>query len=137
MLYLAFNTDGEKPVHIPATPQRTGDPAIGYNDLTTGDYLKSGLPFQLFLMANKKDTNNYLNRTGSNKEVAYDYTVIKAPNGELVAAPNCLQCHGQLFEGKLVLGLGNSYSDFTVNRQSTALFAESFLNFVISFLWSL
>ncbi len=118
MLYLAFNTDGEKPVHIPATPQRTGDPAIGYNYLTTGDYLKSGLPFQLFLMANKKDTNNYLNRTGPNKEVAYDYTVIKSPNGELVAAPNCLQCHGSVFEGKLYVGLGNASMDFSDSKVS-------------------
>ncbi len=118
MLYLAFNKDGEKPVHIPATPQRTGDPAIGYNYLTTGDYLKSGIPFQLFQMANKKDTINYLNRTGFNKDVAYDYTVIKAPNGELVAAPNCLQCHGGVFEGKLYVGLGNASMDFSDSKVS-------------------
>ena len=33
----------------------------------------------------------------------------------------------QLFNGKLIVGLGNSFSDFTVKRESTALFAEKFL----------
>ena len=119
MLYLAFNTDGEKPVKIPSTPQRTGDPAIGYNYLTTGDYLKSGIPYQLFLLANKKEINNYLQRTGHNKDVPYDYTVINAPNGELVAAPNCLQCHGSVFEGKLYVGLGNASMDFSDSKATT------------------
>ena len=119
MLYLAFNTDGEKPVKIPPTPQRTGDSAIGYNYLTTGDYLKSGIPYQLFLLANKKDTNNYLQRTRHNKDVPYDYTMINAPNGELVAAPNCLQCHGSVFEGKLYVGLGNASMDFSDSKATT------------------
>ena len=70
-------------------------------------------------MANKKDTNNFLNRPGLNKNVPYDYTVINAPNGEVVAAPNCLQCHGGVFEGKLYVGLGNASMDFT-NSKATA-----------------
>ncbi len=119
--------EGEKPQFIAPSKQRTGDAAKGFTYLTTGDYLKSGIPFSLFFMGAKKDTNNFLNRTGNNKNLSYDFTAVKAPNGELIVAPNCLQCHGQLFEGKLVVGLGNSYADFTVNRQSTALFAESFL----------
>ena len=119
--------EGEKPQFIEPSKQRTGDAAKGFTYLTTGDYLKSGIPFSMFFMGAKKDTNNFLNRTGNNKNLSYDFTAVKAPNGELIVAPNCLQCHGQLFEGKLVVGLGNSYSDFTVNRQSTALFAESFL----------
>ena len=113
ILYLAFRTDGDKPVFIPTSPQRPGDAAVGYTYLTTGDYLKSGIPFQLFSMANKKDTNNYLGRTGLNRDVPYDYTVVKAANGEVVVAPNCLQCHGQVFEGKLYVGLGNAAMDFS------------------------
>ena len=38
---------------------------------------------------------------------------VKAPNGEIVVAPNCLQCHAQVFENKLIIGLGNSTVDFT------------------------
>ena len=115
------------PEFITPSKQRSGDAAKGYAYLTTGDYLKSGIPFSLFSLSTRKDSNNYLNRTGNNKYLAYDYTAVAAPNGELVVAPNCLQCHAQVFDGKLIVGLGNALSDYTVNRQGTALFAERFL----------
>jgi Cytochrome c len=117
----------EKPEYINPSKQRTGDAAKGFIYLTTGDYLKSGIPYSLFFMGAGKDTNNYLNRSGNNKNVAHDFTAVKAPNGELVVAPNCLQCHAQVFDGKLIVGLGNSLTDYTVNRQGSALFAEKFL----------
>lgn len=115
------------PEYIPASKQRTGDAAMGYEYLVTGDYLKSGIPYSFFTMGLPKDSNNYLQRTGINKNIPHDFTAVKAPNGETVVAPNCLQCHSQVFDGKLVVGLGNSFSDFSVNRQSTALVAETFL----------
>ena len=121
-----FN-EGENPEFINPSKQRTGNAAIGYTYLTTGDYLKSGIPYSLFFMGAGKDTNNFLNRTGNNKNLAHDFTAVKAPNGELIVAPNCLQCHAQVFDGKLIVGLGNSLTDYTVNRQGTALFAEKFL----------
>ena len=65
-----------------------------------------------------KSTLNYLNRDGINKDIPYDYTVVNAPNGELVVAPNCLQCHAQVFDGKLIIGLGNSTIDFTHGRKT-------------------
>ena len=117
----------DEPVYIPPSKQRVGDAKKGYEYLVTGDYLKSGIPYSLFLLGTGKDTNNYLRREGNNKDIAHDFTAVKAPNGELVVAPNCLQCHAQVFDGKLVVGLGNSLSDFTVNREKTALFAEKFL----------
>ena len=117
----------DKPEYIQPSKQRTGNAAKGYEYLITGDYLKSGIPFSLFGLATKKDSNNYLKRTGNNKLLSYDYTAVAAPNGELVVAPNCLQCHAEVFDGKLIVGLGNSMSDYTINRQSTALFAERFL----------
>ena len=121
-----FN-NGENPEFINPSKQRTGNAAIGYTYLTTGDYLKSGIPYRLFFMGAGKDTNNYLNRTGNNKNLAHDFTAVKAPNGELIVAPNCLQCHAQIFDGKLIVGLGNSLADYTVNREATALLAEKFL----------
>jgi mono/diheme cytochrome c family protein len=137
LLTLAFSTvafstlsdklKNEEPQTIPASKQRTGDAAKGYEYLTTGDYLKSGIPYNFFLLAAPKDSNNFLQRTGLNKNLSHDFTAVKAPNGEIVVAPNCLQCHSQIFEGKLVVGLGNSFSDFTINRESTALMAEKML----------
>ena len=117
----------DEPVYIPPSKQRVGDAKKGYEYLVTGDYLKSGIPYSLFVLGSGKDTNNYLKRDGNNKDLAHDFTAVKAPNGELVVAPNCLQCHAQVFDGKLVVGLGNSLSDFTINREKTALFAEKFL----------
>ena len=117
----------DEPEYIPASKQRSGDAVKGYDYLTTGDYLKSGIPYSFFIMGTPKDSSNNLQRSGFNKNISYNFTAIKAPNGEMIVAPNCLQCHAQIFEGKLIVGLGNSFSDFTVNRGSTALIAESFL----------
>lgn len=125
-LNITFN-EGDTPQAIPPGKQRSGDAVKGYEYLTTGDYLKSGIPYSLFSFGLPKDSNNYLNRSGLNKNIPYDFTSVKAPNGEQVVAPNCLQCHAQMFEGKLVIGLGNYLSDFTRQVGGTALAAEKFL----------
>ena len=120
-------TEGDKPEFIEPGKQRTGDAVKGFDYLISGDYLKSGIPYSLFFMGLPKDTVNFLQRSGNNKNIPYAFTAVKAPNGELVVAPNCLQCHAQVFDGKLIVGLGNSLSDYTINREGTALFAEKFL----------
>ncbi len=117
----------DSPVPIPPSKQRRGNAEKGFNYLVTGDYLKSGIPYSMFLLGSQRDTNNFLQRSGNNKNLSHDFTAVKAPNGELVVAPNCLQCHAQVFENKLVVGLGNSLSDYTINREGTALMAERFL----------
>jgi cytochrome c1 len=117
----------EVPEYIPPSLQRQGNAEKGYSYLITGDYLKSGIPYTLFFLGTPKDTLNHLQRTGANAVLPHDFTAVHAPNGELVVAPNCLQCHAQVFEGRLVVGLGNSFSDFTVNRGGIATMAEGFL----------
>ncbi|MCX6315806.1 MAG: c-type cytochrome [Bacteroidetes bacterium] len=124
---IAVHTVPEDPAFIPPSQQRSGDATKGYQYLVTGDYLKSGIPFSFFAFAGPKDTNNFLNRDGYNKKLPHDYTAVKAPNGELVVAPNCLQCHAQVFEGKLIMGLGNAQSDFTRQMSGTAVMAEKML----------
>jgi len=108
---------GDKPVPIPASPQRTGDAKKGYDYLVTGDYVRSGLPYQVFLFGAGANTNNYLRREGINKNISHEFTAVTAPNGEVLVAPNCLQCHAQVFDGKLIVGLGNSLVDFTKNEK--------------------
>jgi hypothetical protein len=108
---------GNDPVPIPPNKQRTGDADAGFTYLTTGDYLRSGIPLSYFKMGFGKSTVTYLNREGDNKDMPYDYTVVSAPNGERVVAPNCMQCHAQVFEGKLIMGLGNSTIDFSQNAK--------------------
>ena len=121
---------GGDPVYVPPSKQRSGDAVEGYTYLTTGDYLKSGIPINYFKLGFGKSTLNYLQREGINKDIPYDYTAVKAFNGEIVVAPNCLQCHAQVFDGKLIIGLGNSTMDFTGGQKldpKNAAAAESLL----------
>lgn len=102
-------------VPIPATEQNIGDAAKGYDYLTTGNFLRSGIPYNAFILVNGKDKTNLLNRTGKNATVMQGYNVVK--NGDIdVVIPTCLQCHSQQFNGKLILGLGNSTLDFTSTK---------------------
>ncbi|MEO5591396.1 MAG: hypothetical protein ABIR15_20765 [Chitinophagaceae bacterium] len=107
----------EKLVYIPESVQRTGNAAAGFTYLTTGDYVKGGLPYDYFLLALGKSKTNYLRRDGLNATITHEYTVVKATNGENLVAPNCMQCHAQVFEGKLVMGMGNTFADFTMGQK--------------------
>jgi mono/diheme cytochrome c family protein len=103
----------DKPVPVPPSRQRLGDAQKGYEYLTTGNYVRSGIPFNAFLFGNGPSTTNYLKREGRNAMVSHEYTVVNAPNGEPLVAPNCLQCHAQVFDNRLVMGLGNSLADYS------------------------
>lgn len=61
---------------------------------------------------------------GYNKFATNDFVVFKNDSGRLTATPGCLHCHAQQFNGKLVIGLGNSYSSFQVNSSPLLKFAE-------------
>jgi len=103
----------EKPVFIPPSVQRTGIPEKGYDYLITGDYIKNGVPYSYYKLFNKKDTLNYLHRSGKNALVPYGFNVVQSANNVTVVVPTCLQCHAQEFEGKLYVGLGNTFIDFS------------------------
>jgi hypothetical protein len=108
----------EEPVPIPASKQRLGgDATKGYEYLVSGDYVRSGIPLSVFVAGGGKKDKVYINRSGLNEGIPHEYTVIKAGNGELLVAPNCLQCHAQVFEGEFILGLGNSLVDFNDNKK--------------------
>ncbi|MFT4023120.1 MAG: hypothetical protein QM664_04955, partial [Flavihumibacter sp.] len=111
--------DPEKPVPIPASLQRTGDAAKGYAYLVSGDYVKGGLPLSLYKRARGKQQNDYLHRGAQNSGVTHDFTVVEV-NGEQLVAPNCLQCHAQVFGDSLVMGMGNTYLDFSANQTMNA-----------------
>lgn len=122
---LVITLTEDKPVPIPPSKQRTGgDLKKGYEYLITGDYVKSGIPYNIFLFgsANQK---KYLQRDGLNKNIPHSYTAVTVHNGEVIVAPNCLQCHAQVFEDRLVIGLGNSFVDFTnhetINKKNLEL----------------
>jgi hypothetical protein len=110
----------DKPIPIPPSQQRTnGNPKKGYDYLITGDYVKGGVPLNIFLLGTFGQ-KTYLQREGLNKNIGYAYTAITANNGEVVVAPNCLQCHAQVFNDELIIGLGNSLADFTKSEKFNA-----------------
>ena len=121
----------ERPVYIPSSPQRTGgNPKKGYEYLVKGDYVKGGIPLNMYALGIGKTRANLLQRDGINENISYEYTAIRAGNGEILVAPNCLQCHGQVMDDKLIIGLGNTFIDFTRNQRlnlGNLERAESFL----------
>jgi mono/diheme cytochrome c family protein len=115
----------DKPVPIPANKQYPGNAAKGYQYLTEGDYLKSGLPAALFkqtLGMGPKRTD--LGRQGENKGIPYDFTYINAPNGAKIVAPNCLFCHAQTWNDGVIIGLGNSLADYSMPQTAAMNMGE-------------
>ncbi|RYG42623.1 MAG: hypothetical protein EOO01_22760 [Chitinophagaceae bacterium] len=103
---------GYDPVPIPASAQRLGgDIEKGFEYLTTGDYVKGGIPYSFFIMGMGKEKTNFLKRSGKNEKLSHDYTAIES-KGETLVAPNCMQCHAQVFEDSLIMGMGNTFINF-------------------------
>ncbi|NAS13250.1 c-type cytochrome [Poritiphilus flavus] len=105
---------------IPASTQRLGDAQKGFEYLTTGDYINSGIPYDAYILGFGENTDNYLGRTGDNAVVSYEFTAVTAPNGVRVVGPNCMQCHAGLLNDEFVMGLGNHSADFTVDRSANS-----------------
>ena len=116
------DSEKEKPIFIAASEQQAGDPAKGHDYLITGDYIKSGIAYSYYKLLNGKDPKNYLDRSGKNAGVPYSFNVVTAPQGVDVVVPNCLQCHAQVIDDSLYVGLGNSFMDFSnINETGSGL----------------
>ncbi|HEY2720136.1 MAG TPA: hypothetical protein VGI82_00330 [Chitinophagaceae bacterium] len=111
--FITLTSKPDDPVFVPPSKQRTGDADSGYRYIITGDYVNSGIPINFYSLGFKKEKKDILNRGGDNAVVRYDFNVVKAVNGEKVVVPNCFQCHAEIFDGNLIVGLGNSTGDFT------------------------
>lgn len=123
----------DQPVAIPANPQQTGDASKGYYYLITGDYIKSGVPYNIYQKGQKfQPSKPSLNRSGPNAAIPYDFTYIKAANGAELVVPNCLFCHAQTWGDSVVVGLGNSLSDYTMPQDASLKMSELALNVLAS-----
>src|SRR5207249_4564339 len=71
-----------------------------------------------YVLINGKNKTNYLARTNRNATVGYNFNVVTTNNGIDIVVPNCLQCHAQVFDAQLYIGLGNSMMDFTKKVKS-------------------
>jgi mono/diheme cytochrome c family protein len=108
---------------LPAEPQQSGDPVRGRQLLLDGDYMTCGVPAKLwdagfasFIaggFGSGTDAPRLAGRSGRNADLPYFLTAFTAANGAEVINGNCLMCHGGMFDGQLVVGLGNAAADFT------------------------
>ena len=115
---------------LPAYEQRTGDPQMGYDYLINGDYVSSGIPYNVFITAYGEDDANELNRTGDNAVINYGYTAVDAPNGVRVVAPQCLQCHAGKINGEFMVGLGNTASNYMEDQSEILPLADAAVQFL-------
>jgi mono/diheme cytochrome c family protein len=99
---------------LPAEPQQTdGDPEKGLDFLAHGDYIGSGIPLEILRkQAPKMPQDSLFPRNELNQGLPYFMTGFIAPNGAEVANGNCFTCHAGEVAGEMVLGLGNSWSDY-------------------------
>jgi mono/diheme cytochrome c family protein len=108
---------------LPAEPQEPGDPVVGRELLLNGSYMTCGIPAKLWTgplrnviaggFGGSLDAPRIADRQGKNAEMPFFLNVFEADNGAEVINANCLMCHGGVFDGELVVGLGNATGDFT------------------------
>ncbi len=104
-----------EPGPVPAAEQRPGEPQAGYRTIVEGHYMTCGMPYSAWQRAAQppESVPRLADRTGPNAELPYYLTWHQDARGVEIVATNCLSCHGATFNGDLVIGLGNPYSDFT------------------------
>lgn len=105
---------------IPATTQRTGDAAAGYEYLRYGDFIGSGVPVDVFLQFFQgAQVTNELERTGDNAMLprafnAFD-TTIEGHSVRVVGGTTCFGCHAGTINGRFIPGLGSTTANFTAD----------------------
>ncbi|MBB4078983.1 mono/diheme cytochrome c family protein [Lewinella aquimaris] len=99
---------------IPASPQpEGGDPVAGLDYLIHGDYIGSGVPMAIMRkQAPTMPQDSLYPRNALNEGMPYFMTAFLAPNGAETVNGNCFTCHSGEVDGQLVLGLGDSWSDY-------------------------
>ncbi len=97
----------------PSPTKEKGDPAAGYQYVTTGNYIGSGFPWSFANPDTTQAVDSVLHRDGRNAFVTYERIAFQAPNEAWVISGNCFSCHASERSGQVNLALGDTYSDFT------------------------
>ena len=122
-----LSTKEPKRIEIPISRQRSGDPDKGFQYLINGDYVSSGIPYNLASVFMPKDSSNVLNREGDSAFVSPTFNLVKHANGTRILAPNCLTCHSDKINGEFIVGLGNNSFDYTINTQGLTTMLDQFI----------
>ena len=130
-------TDSDHPLVVKAEPgavppsvQRTGDPQAGYEVLVNGGYMSCGMPYSAWVRTARpaESTPALAGRSGRNANLPYYLTARRNEQGVEIVSSNCLLCHGALFNGELIIGLGNESLDFTADPRRLADAVGSFVS---------
>lgn len=107
---------------VTAQPQRPGSAAAGYEALINKAYVSCGIPYAAYRKAASAapPAKRLPGRSGRNAELPYDLTAHVSKSGVELVVPNCLTCHAEYIDGKLIIGLGNESADFTVHAGEAA-----------------
>jgi hypothetical protein len=127
-------------VHLPAEAQVRGDAETGRALLLNGDFMTCGIPYSLWenlftrtiitsAFGSSGGTPAIADRTGKNADMPFHLNVFETPDtGTEVINANCLMCHGALFNGELVIGMGNTAADFTRSESGSFEPSEDLLD---------
>jgi len=116
---------------IPPDAQRPGDPAKGYEALVNEGYVSCGIPYTAYkaVFDPAPPELQLPGRNALNAPLPFDETRFTTTSGVDVVSANCLTCHAGFIKGKLVVGLGDTQSDFTQNNEGYQLdLAQGLLN---------
>jgi cytochrome c5 len=104
-----------EPGKIPAYEQRRGDPEVGRKALLNRSVVTCGLPYSAYVASTGAPAPEYdlPGREGRNAKLPYQLTAYTSKRGVELVTSNCLGCHAAPLNGKLVIGLGNEFLDFT------------------------
>ena len=106
----------------PSKQQTDGNPEKGLEFLIYGDYIGSGIPFDFYKDQLLEKADTVLKRNGNNSHLPYLLNAFEAENGVEVVSGNCFTCHAAEMNGEIILGLGNSFSDYERNWSRFAYF---------------
>lgn len=109
-----------EPGPIPAAPQRPGDPEIGRDVIESGRYMTCGMPYSAWRRVSGAPGVRADDGAAGTDALPYYMSVSEDEQGVEIANANCLLCHGALFDGKPVIGLGDESLDFTENPTELA-----------------
>jgi len=110
-----FEVPSDRVTNIGPSAQRSGNAEAGRAYLLTGDYVDSGMPLSIYKGFLGNGVADELQRGGINEGVHHEYNAFTTEDGVELVAPNCLQCHSSYLNNELVIGLGNTNADFTMD----------------------
>jgi mono/diheme cytochrome c family protein len=119
----------EGPVYriLPAPQSQSGDPEAGFRYLIYGSYIGSGLPIGLFAKLMERYEDTVFRREGPAGRLPYLNNVLTVPNGVTVTSGNCFTCHAGRLNGRVIPGLGDSWSDYTRSQARQIRLAKLFM----------